>query len=300
MSFFKYEVFLAVAENCSLSRAAEKLNQTVPGISYTISKLEEEFGIPLLIRNHSKIQLTADAERLLPHMIAVINVDKRLSREVESIKTQNAGTVNIGSITAVARRWMPPLMRAFCDAHPDITVNFTINGYDNLFQMLLLNTVDLAIMIDPQNSNANFRPFKRDRLYAILPTTAEYQFMMEKKSVTVDELCSYDLIAPDWGKDQNLERFLGGKIMDNGRYMISDADSIICMVQNNLGVGLVSEIFLKDYPDDIIAVPIVDGPSRILGVATNSNLKLTSGVDLFIRFMMDWLAENKISDIRNL
>lgn len=300
MSLFKYEVFVEVAQNGSLSRAAEKLNQTVPGVSYTISKLEDELGIPLLIRSRSKIKLTEDAERLLPHMIAVLNVNKRLNREADAIKTQNAGTVNVGSITAVARRWLPALMHDFKDAYPDIEVNFTINGYDNLFQMLLLSAVDLAVMVDPKSPDINFRPFKRDRLYAMFPNTEEYQHIMDKKQITLDELCGCALILPDWGKDEQLEPFLSGKLAGHVRYLISDADTIIAMVQNNFGVGIVSEVFLDNFPEDIIAAPIQDGPSRILGIATNSNLKLTDGTDIFIRFMTDWLAKHRISDIKDM
>lgn len=61
MSLTKYETFLEVVKTGSMSKAAYNLHQTVPGISYTITKLEEEWGISLFNRNRNKLVITERA-----------------------------------------------------------------------------------------------------------------------------------------------------------------------------------------------------------------------------------------------
>jgi DNA-binding transcriptional LysR family regulator len=58
MDFLQLEHFLAVAEERTFTRAAERVCRTQPAVSQSIKKLEEEVGTPLFERNAHEVTLT--------------------------------------------------------------------------------------------------------------------------------------------------------------------------------------------------------------------------------------------------
>ena len=68
MSILKYRAFLTTVECKSLTRAAERLGYTQPGISHMIASLEKEFGFPLLVRTKDGAVPTENAQYLRAYM----------------------------------------------------------------------------------------------------------------------------------------------------------------------------------------------------------------------------------------
>lgn len=62
----KYEAFLHIAETGSFKQAAHDLGYTQAGISYLISSMERELGIPLFVRDYGGAHLTSEGAELLP------------------------------------------------------------------------------------------------------------------------------------------------------------------------------------------------------------------------------------------
>lgn len=299
MSLYKYEVFVEVARTQSMSHAAKNLNQTVPGVSYTISKLEDELGIPLLVRNRSKIRLTMAAERLLPHMIAVLSVEKRLQRELADIKTLKAGSVRVGSISAVARQWLPELIQQFRSEFPQVEVTLSLGGYEELTHGLIHTNIDFAFMVDPHCDPVHFLPIRADRFYALLPSDEEYQPLMDKSRLSLDDLRAYPLIVPDWGVEQEFNHFLDENgLRPHVRYFISDAGTIVNMAHSGFGIGMLSDAFLDLCPEDLVAAPIEGNPFRTLGVATNGDLRLTVAAENFYNYALAWLRDRHILEFK--
>ena len=61
----KIMLLLDVVKIGSLKRAAEALNYTQSGLIYQINSLEQEIGVPLLVRNHRGVSLTAAGAALV-------------------------------------------------------------------------------------------------------------------------------------------------------------------------------------------------------------------------------------------
>ncbi len=68
MSLKKYKALVETIDLGSLTKAAEKLNYTQPGVSHMILSLENEFGFPLLIRGKNGVTPTPEAEKLMVYL----------------------------------------------------------------------------------------------------------------------------------------------------------------------------------------------------------------------------------------
>ena len=73
MNLRKYEAFASVISLGSLTRAAEALGCTQSAVSHMINSLENELGFRLLIRSRHGVKLTADGEKALPAVLAVLD-----------------------------------------------------------------------------------------------------------------------------------------------------------------------------------------------------------------------------------
>ena len=86
MEFRQLEVFAAVAEQKSFSKAAEQLYLTQSTASSHVKNLEKELGKQLIFRTTKHLQLTEEGQRLLPYVKRIL--ETRDAAHVEQIRQQ--------------------------------------------------------------------------------------------------------------------------------------------------------------------------------------------------------------------
>ena len=77
MELWQLEVFKAVADEKSFSRAGARLGRTQPAISSAIKTLEEELGEPLFDRQGKTVRLTAAGDLLTSYSQRILNLARR-------------------------------------------------------------------------------------------------------------------------------------------------------------------------------------------------------------------------------
>ena len=73
-------MFVAVAENESLRKAAEKIFKTQPTVTSAIKKMEMELGIDLFSREQYRVSLTKAGEKLYPIALQLLNKHQELKQ----------------------------------------------------------------------------------------------------------------------------------------------------------------------------------------------------------------------------
>src|SRR6476469_10066728 len=96
------EYFLAIAEEGSFSRAAERLLVAQPSLSQQIGVLEAELGGTLLERMPRGVRLTMAGQNFLPEARAAISHANRARRAVRTALGLQAGRLEIASLTSGA------------------------------------------------------------------------------------------------------------------------------------------------------------------------------------------------------
>jgi DNA-binding transcriptional LysR family regulator len=96
MELRQLRYFIAVAERLSFSKAAQELHVTVPPLSRQIRQLEDEFGVPLFVRDRRHVALTDAGRTLLREARALVIQTARVSDCVRLAKHGEAGLVRMG------------------------------------------------------------------------------------------------------------------------------------------------------------------------------------------------------------
>lgn len=118
--FAQLTAFVAVAEHCSFTRAAEQLGLSTPSLSQAIRYLEEGFGVRLLNRTTRSVSLTEAGEQLLSHLSPLLEGVENAIDAVNAFRDKPAGTIRLTVHPLAAVSIIAPLVARFSTAYPDI------------------------------------------------------------------------------------------------------------------------------------------------------------------------------------
>lgn len=112
--------FLVIAEEKNLGRAAAKLPLSLSALSRQMQSLEEELGAELFHRTGSGLELTRPGEILLTHARTLRAQFELTRREVQGAGDKILGKMDVGGFGAVSLIYIPQILKAFNDCHPDV------------------------------------------------------------------------------------------------------------------------------------------------------------------------------------
>src|SRR5438067_752237 len=95
-------IFLVVAKERSMSKAAAQLAVSQPAISKAIAEMEFTLGVPLLDRGPRGVEPTLYGRALLKRSVAIFDELKQSVRDIESLGDPNSGEVRIGCTEPMA------------------------------------------------------------------------------------------------------------------------------------------------------------------------------------------------------
>ena len=131
-------VFATVAENQSISRAADILHVTPSAVSHQVKKLEADLGATLFQRKSNAISLTETGRVFLNDVVPGLRI---LAQATDAL-TGDANELTIRVSSTLAVRWLIPALERFRDCHPNAIVRFETCRTE---QVQVGPSVDLAI-----------------------------------------------------------------------------------------------------------------------------------------------------------
>ena len=116
--------FREVCRCGSMTKAAGILYQSPQGLSRMVKNLEEELDTVLLYRSAAGVELTESGMRLLEYAEDVLKGYKKLQRELELIRENQMGEVNLLSAYGILRLVRPEALLEFKEEFPDIKFRY--------------------------------------------------------------------------------------------------------------------------------------------------------------------------------
>lgn len=294
MTISKYEVFHAVVEFGSLTRAAESLNLTQSGVSHAIASLEIELGFSLLTRDRAGVTLTSNGELILKYVRETLQCNERLRQKVAEIKGLEIGTVRIGTFTSVSSQWLPGIIKEFQNQHPAIEIKLAEGDYDDINHWILNGTVDFGFVSLPVVQSFEFIPLKKDRMLCILPSEHS---LKHQEQISFDQIKEEAFIMPKWGNTGDVQRvLLENNLKPKVKYEVVEDQAIIAMVQNGLGISILPEMVLYRNSHDVHIVNLEKPAYRTIGIALNSIKKASPAARKFLACIQSWLERQGLLD----
>ncbi|MCF6468613.1 LysR family transcriptional regulator [Nonomuraea sp. MG754425] len=253
MTFTQLRVLRAVARTGSMTRAAEELATTQSAVSHALRALERELGVVLLVRGGHGVSLTAVGRAVCHRATLILNQLEALEQEASAARGQDGGALRVGVIPSANARLLPPILRAFGRAHPQVRLTVIEGSDGEVLEWLRTGAADVATLTDAAagvSPELVTEPLARDRLLAVLPTGHD---LSAGPAVPVAELARHPFIMSTGGCEP-LIRSLG--VRWRCHYRVRDTGSILAMVAEGLGVSIMPELSLPARLTGVAALPL--------------------------------------------
>jgi len=138
--------FIAVAETGSFSIAGERLHLTQPAVSKRIAALEQQLKVRLFDRLGREVSLTEAGRALLPRAYRILNVLDDTRRALTNLSGDVSGRLTLATSHHIGLHRLPPLLRAFTRAHPQVALDIQFLDSEVAYEEILHGRAELAVI----------------------------------------------------------------------------------------------------------------------------------------------------------
>lgn len=177
--------FESAARHLNFTAAAEELCTTQPAVSHRIRNMEEHLGVPLFVRQHRGVKLTAEGVRLYQTVRESLAA---LRRTTEEVRVQESGrTLTVATDFGFAKFWLMPRIAELRRAIPGLQLRILTSQEEMLPGE---DEVDVSVMFGYPPPEADTRLLFREQ---VMPVCSP-GFLLQESVQTVMELAGLPLL----------------------------------------------------------------------------------------------------------
>ena len=259
MELWQLEVFTAVAEEKSFSRAGQRIGRTQPAISSAIKLLEGELGEPLFDRRGRTVRLTGAGELLTEYAKRLLSLRDEAVLAVGELRGLSRGTLRLGANETTCLYLLPEVLSAFTQAYPKVQVDIHRAITRSITERVIEGKLDFGIVTLPiKNSRLEAITIHRDEMALIVgPGHA----ISTRRSVKMNDLEDEPFILHKIGtttRERLVKHFNDGGVKIKVTMELASIETIKRFVSIGMGISIVPRL--------CIAKEIEEGSLKALSI----------------------------------
>lgn len=242
MDIRQLRYFVTLADTLHFGQAAKLLHISQPPLSRQIASLEEDLGVMLFSRTSRQVQLTAAGKHFHEQATRILKSLNKAIQTTQATARGEKGVLSISFTMSAAWNILPPLIKKYRDAYPEVDIQLNEVLPRELNESLLSGNADIGIAFPwLRPSGLEYRKIFSEPLIAVLPSTHP---LAERDVIAVEELASEPFITFPAITAPALHEMVIGCCRDHGFepeiYLETHLQqTIVNLVAEGLGVSLV-------------------------------------------------------------
>ncbi len=220
-----YKTFYCVAKNGSITKAANELMITQPGVSKAIKSLEDQIGCSLFIRTKSGVILTDEGKIFYEQIKQAMEHIENAEKKIKEIINLDYGFLSIGVSNTLVKKFLLPYIEEFHNLYPKIKIKINTGITPDLVNKVKNGLIDFIIYNAPAAIPSDFTQLKLKDVHDCFVANSSFSELKDKV-IPLEELNNYPLVLMSKGS--------------NTRCYLDD----LCA---KIGVNLIPEIELTSY-----------------------------------------------------
>ena len=260
--------FLAVAEEKSFSRAAERLHISQPPLSQQIMKLESELGVKLFARTTRTFELTVAGKALMSEASELLAKMRMTIDTIRQIDRGEVGRLRVGIVGSAMWGPIPSLLEEFQTKFPRVTWTIHELGPTLQYEALRAKQVDVGFWREPKLDEDDLKQdnlrqelcFREDVCVAI----NEHHPLAKQESIELMDIADEPMLTLALDKS-SFPRYLIQCCVNAGFQPTifqeaSEPQTLLAMVGAGLGVALLPETTSRIGWPGVVFLPIRSNP----------------------------------------
>ena len=241
----------AVRQKLNLTETAKALFTSQPGISKAILELEDELGVDIFARHGKRLRrITEPGQQVLKSIEIIMREVGNLKRIGDEFSKQDAGMLSIATTHSQARYFLPEPVAMLRRRFAKVNISLHQGSPDQVARMVIDEIADIGLATEALD--------RYDELVTLPCYEWQHALVMPAghalaslERVTLEDLALQPLVSyhPSFsGRTRVDQAFAARRLRPNIVLEAIDADVIKTYVKLGLGVGIVSELAMRDDP----------------------------------------------------
>ena len=225
-----------------MSKAAERLNVALSAASRRVSLLEQETGLPLIVRRPHGIEPTDAGITMMNYARDVLRLSEKLKGNLEEHRSGIRGYVRVSASSSVLVQRLAKDLSRFAAENPEIKLDLEERPSQATIDAVIHKQADIGIIVRGFESGAlTIIDYAGDRLAIALP---KGHALARRKQLSFADILDEDMVALESGTA--VHRLLATRAAESGRAMkvrvqVRSFEVMSLLIGQGLGVGILPE-----------------------------------------------------------
>ncbi|MEJ7451027.1 LysR family transcriptional regulator [Staphylococcus xylosus] len=256
MNFRDLEVIKILDDERNITSAATKLYIYQPSLSYKINTLEQELGVPLLIRSKKGIRFTAQGSHLVDYAKKTLNGFNKMKDYLRSIDNEDEGVIRLGVSQNLARYDLPELLSSFTDDFQKVQFKIVTSWSQSIYKLIESNEVSLAIVRGDVSWKGYKTLLNKEPICIISKDEIDLDNLPSKSRIAFETDTRLQNTIDSWWKESYNEP-------PNEAMLIDNLESCLKLVEKGMGYAIAPNIGVREYKN-LNVVPIKNKENEII------------------------------------
>lgn len=284
----------AVANYRHFTRAASSLGLSQPALSTLIKQLEDDLGIALLNRNTRSVELTPIGRAFLVECNETLASFERALNRVSDLAALRAGRLRIAALPSVCCGVLPPVIAAFREAYPAITLTIADAHGNGVLEMVEDGLVDVAIGYIPSGEGFEHTPILEDRLKVVVHPEHP---LAQYETLNWETISEHEVIAMNHGTTVRRitdECAAAAGVVLRNVLEANQMQTALTFSAARLGAAILPGLGIPDpLPADLAVRPIDDKQAgRTISIIRSGNVQESPASAAFTKLLLDHIGAN--------
>lgn len=242
MNFQDWEMLATLYDTKNITHAAQQLFLSQPTLTSRLKKLENYYGVQLIIRKRRGITFTPEGFTLAKHAKQMLREQREIEESLNNMKDHVTGTLRVGVSNFFALNKMPKLLRLFNQKYPDVECQVVSGWSSDMHRSLLNHDVHISFI------------------------KGDYPWQGEKELLYEEDICIASPWEFTWGDlptlpridydtDAHMKNIIDRWWFNNYKenpyinIKVNQVETCKEMVINELGYAILANLVVEPYPE---------------------------------------------------
>lgn len=250
ISLKQLNVFTAIAQEKTMTKAAERLFITKPAVSLSLSELEKNLGYKVFDRVNNRLVLNSEGRQLLPLADELLERAEAIEHQFTA-DSQLTGSLNIGASDTIGNHIAPVLLSTFQLQHPCDIQQLFISNTAQIINRLLEFQLDIGLVEGKaHHPKLNMIEWQSDDMYLVC---APSHSLATKNQVSLDDLehSTWLLREEGSGSREYFINHIASNLSDwHESLQLHTTEAIINCCSQNMGLACLSQLSAQNAIND--------------------------------------------------